>query len=311
MLRSSELNDLSVAELLRLYVGISEQLRTRGITRGENVPTGDLAEFLFCRSYSWIQANNSEKAFDAEDNEGKRYQIKGRRIHQRTKSRQLSAIRDLDGFDVLAAVLFDHEYRVLRAALIPNEVVRERSVHVEHDNKWQFMLTDDVWSEESVKDVTGILGNTWNQLCSTTPIQGSSGNNSGLSIQKLEEKSREKFMDKKSAMARVNSEQGYLLLNNRNTSYSNVNAAKPVWWFNIDPRKFQNDLHLLCAKNTGFIWLTIKAGMFDRLERTFRIRPDKGLVDLEISCGRERYMHDVKSGGNGYDFRPHIRREWS
>ncbi len=311
MLRSSELNNLSVAELLRLYVGISEQLRFRGITRGENVPTGDLAEFLFCHSYSWIQASNSEKAFDAKDNEGKRYQIKGRRIHQRTSSRQLSAIRDLDGFDVLAAVLFDHDYRVSRAALIPNRIVRKRSVHVAHDNKWQFMLTDDVWNEESVNDVTGILENTWNQLCSTKPIQESLGNHVSLPMQKVEEKPREKFVDKKSAMARVNSEQGDLLLNNLNTSYSKVNAAKPVWWFNIDPRKFQNDLHLLCAKNTGFIWLTIKAGMFDSLERMFRIRPDKGLVDLEISCGRERYMHDVKSGGNGYDFRPHIRREWS
>ena len=82
-------DNLSVAELLGLHVGISEQLRSRGIVRGENVPTGDLAEFLFCRSYEWTQANNSEKAFDAKDGEGKRYQIKGRRIHQRTNSRQL------------------------------------------------------------------------------------------------------------------------------------------------------------------------------------------------------------------------------
>lgn len=75
------LNDLTVAELLRLHVGIGEQLRTRGITRGEDVPTGDLAEFLFCRAYGWEQAGNSEKAFDATDSEGRRYQIKGRRIH--------------------------------------------------------------------------------------------------------------------------------------------------------------------------------------------------------------------------------------
>ena len=40
--------------------------------------------------------------------------------------RQLSAIRDVEGFDALAAVLFDHQYRVFRAALIPGVVVRER-----------------------------------------------------------------------------------------------------------------------------------------------------------------------------------------
>ena len=36
-----------------------------------------------------------------------RDRIKGRRLHARNGSRQLSAIRDLDGFDMLAAVLFD------------------------------------------------------------------------------------------------------------------------------------------------------------------------------------------------------------
>lgn len=132
-----------------------------------------LAEYLFCRSYEWKQANNSEKAFDAKDCKGKRYQIKGRRMHQRTNSRQLSAIRELGGFDTLAAVLFDHEYRVSRAALIPNEVVRNRSKHVKRDNKWNFILTDDVWDEEGISDVSEVLKTTWNQLCSMDSTDGS------------------------------------------------------------------------------------------------------------------------------------------
>ena len=166
---SLSLSDLSVEGLLSLHVGIAEELRIRGITRGENVPTGDLAEFLFCRSYSWKQAANSEKAFDAEDEDGSRYQIKGRRINQYNKSRQLSAIRDLDGFETLAAVLFDHEFRVWRAALIPNEVIRNRSKYVRHDNKWNFILRDDVWDIAGVIDVTDNLQHTWRQLCSCVP----------------------------------------------------------------------------------------------------------------------------------------------
>ena len=166
---SPNLKSISIAELLSLHVGISGELRTRGIMRGENIPTGDLAEFLFCRCYSWNQAANSEKAFDAKDGQGNRYQIKGRRLNQHNPSRQLSAIRDLEGFDVLAAVLFDHEYRVSRAALIPNEVVRNRSKHVAHDNKWNFILTDDVWNLENVEDVTKNLRTTWHQLCATVP----------------------------------------------------------------------------------------------------------------------------------------------
>ena len=163
------LKALSIAELLRLHVGINEELRYRKVMRGENNPTGDLAEFLFCCCYSWEQAGNSEKAFDAKDDQGNRYQIKGRRLNKYNPSRQLSAIRSLDGFETLAAVLFDHEYRVSRAALIPKEVICNHSTHVKHDNKWNFILTDKVWTLSNVKDVTDKLQTTWERFCASVP----------------------------------------------------------------------------------------------------------------------------------------------
>ncbi len=161
-----DLKNLSTGSLLSLHAGIMEELRCRDVVRSANNPTGDLAEFLFCRAFSWQQAENSERGFDASDSRCTRYQIKGRRLHRRNKSRQLSAIRDFDGFDTLAAVLFDDEYRVSRAALIPNAVVRERCKFVRHTNSHKFMLTDDVWDDERVTDVTeklqtaesGVLG---------------------------------------------------------------------------------------------------------------------------------------------------------
>jgi hypothetical protein len=75
----------TTAELLTMHAAIMEELRGRNVLRS---------------------ATNSVKGYDALDDAGTRYQVKGRRIHQRNKSRQLSAIRDLDGFDVLAVVLF-------------------------------------------------------------------------------------------------------------------------------------------------------------------------------------------------------------
>ena len=152
-----DLKNLPLASLLGLQAGIMEELRCRGIARTENNLTGNLAEFLFCCALSWRLAPNSEKGFTAWDDHGKRLQIKGRRLHPRNKSRQLSAIRDRDGFDTLAAVLFDNEYRVCRAALIPSKVVRERCKFVQHTNSYKFMLTDDVWDDGRVKDVTGKL----------------------------------------------------------------------------------------------------------------------------------------------------------
>src|SRR5690606_22222507 len=80
---------LSVAELLVLHAQIGEELRDRGVVRSANNPTGDLAEYLFCRAFNWKQAPNSERGYDAIGSDGIRYQIKGRRIHRRNKSRQL------------------------------------------------------------------------------------------------------------------------------------------------------------------------------------------------------------------------------
>ena len=151
------LRDKPIFELLALHAAIMEELRARNVLRSANNPTGDLAEYLFCAALGWTQEANSAKAFDATGDDGTRYQIKGRRLHHRNKSRQMSAIRDLDGFDVLAGILFDDDYRVMRAALIPAAVVRDRSTYIAHTNSHKFLLRDDVWDAPGVIDVTDCL----------------------------------------------------------------------------------------------------------------------------------------------------------
>lgn len=147
---------LSVPELLALHAQIGEELRERGVVRSANNPTGDLAEYLFCRAFGWRQAPNSERGYDATGADGTCYQIKGRRTHRRNKSRQLSAIRDINGghFDVLAGLLFDDDFKVMKAALIPIALVIERSTFVAHTNSNKFMLRDEVWNAPGVRDVT-------------------------------------------------------------------------------------------------------------------------------------------------------------
>lgn len=147
---------LSVAELLVLHAQIGEELRERGVVRSANNPTGDLAEYLFCTAFGWLQAPNSVRGYDATGPDGTRYQIKGRRIHQRNRSRQLSAIRNIGSrpFDTLAGVLFDDGFRVVRAALIPIAFVIERSTFIAYTNSNKFMLRDEVWNAPGVRDVT-------------------------------------------------------------------------------------------------------------------------------------------------------------
>jgi hypothetical protein len=148
-------SDLSPQELLVLHSKVAEELRARRITRTLNNPTGDLAEYLFCKAFGWTQAKNSHAKIDAIDAAGIRYQVKGRRI-TKNKSRQLGAIRDLAGahFEFLAGVLFSEDYGVLRAAIIPWSVIDKYATFVTQTNSHKFLLRDDVWNATGVRDVT-------------------------------------------------------------------------------------------------------------------------------------------------------------
>lgn len=154
-----DLSNLRPAALLVLHAEVSDELRARGITRSANNPTGDLAEYLFCKAFGWKQSGNPHANFDAIDDAGVRYQVKGRRLTRHSKSRQLSAIRDLGGehFDSLAGVLFNADYTVFRAALIPHAVAVERANERRSSSTptaTRFLLRDDVWSSPGVRDVT-------------------------------------------------------------------------------------------------------------------------------------------------------------
>jgi hypothetical protein len=151
-----DLSTFSPATLLALHAQVAGELRTRGITHSSNNPTGDLAEYLFCKAFGWTQSGNSNRSVDAVGPDGTPYQIKGRRLTRFNKSRQLSAIRDLHGlhFDFLAGVLFGEDYSIIRAALIPHAIALERASFVEHTNSHRFLLRDDVWNAPGVRDVT-------------------------------------------------------------------------------------------------------------------------------------------------------------
>lgn len=155
----ADLSSMNVVELLKLHARIADELRARGVTRTSNNPTGDLAEFLFCRAFDWQQTGNSNANLDAISSDGARYQIKGRRLTRPNRSRQLSAIRDLDGghFDFLAGVLFAEDYTVLRAVIVPRASIAQRATFVARTNSHRFFLRDDVWNLPGARDVTAEL----------------------------------------------------------------------------------------------------------------------------------------------------------
>lgn len=153
---STSIQQRPVRELLALYGEILNELRRRKVVRTGNSPVGDYAELLFARAFGWSLEANSASGHDAVDPAGVRYQIKGRRLGHPNASRQLSAIRRLDQgtFDNLAAVLFEPSFKVLRAVIVPHEVVAARARRVEHTNSWTFILDDKVWLAAGARDVT-------------------------------------------------------------------------------------------------------------------------------------------------------------
>lgn len=130
------LKKLEIKELLNLHASVITELQERNIVRTQNNPLGDYTEWLVSKALDLELQTNSKIGYDGISKTGVRFQIKGRRITPRNKSRQLSAIRKYEykDFDVLAAVLFNESFEVIEAYLIPHDVVGEYAIHRSHVN---------------------------------------------------------------------------------------------------------------------------------------------------------------------------------
>ena len=150
-----DLRDLTVKELLQLNSSILNELKRRRIVRTKNNPVGDYTEWIVSKGLGLELANNSSVGYDGIDSEGIKIQIKGRRVTPDNNSRQLGAIRKLDekNFDQLAAVIFDENYDILNAVLIPHEVIKEYATYRSHVNAHILQLKGHILSDPRVKDI--------------------------------------------------------------------------------------------------------------------------------------------------------------
>ena len=150
-----DLRELSVKELLQLHSSIINELKRRKIVRTKNNPVGDYTEWLVAKGLGLELAGNSSACYDGIDSEGVKFQIKGRRVTPDNKSRQLSAIRKLDekNFDQLAAVIFDENYEIIDAVLIPHKVIGEYAKYRNHVNAHILLLKGPILNDPRVKEI--------------------------------------------------------------------------------------------------------------------------------------------------------------
>jgi hypothetical protein len=156
MREMQDLRTKSVETLMRLHYRVLDELKGRNIISAAHAPLGEYAEHLFAEAYDWKLSEQIFNAgFDATDRDGARIQIKARRLTG-PSSRQLNAIHKLkqNPFDKLAVVLFTPDLEVARAAIIPLDIVKERSTYNPNTNSWRFLLEDTVWDLPNVQDAT-------------------------------------------------------------------------------------------------------------------------------------------------------------
>lgn len=131
-----DLSHLSISELLKLHASAIDELKNRGVLRTKNNPVGDYAEWLVSSALNLTLAANSAAGHDAESIDGKKIQIKGRRVTASNRSRQLGVIRNLEkrDFDELIVVIFNEVYEIIEAYLIPHSIISEYSSYRAHVN---------------------------------------------------------------------------------------------------------------------------------------------------------------------------------
>jgi hypothetical protein len=152
-------NKKTVRQLFETFAAIMVERRQRGVVRSANSPVGDYAELLVCRALALKREPLSTKGYDATDKRGRRYEIKGRRPTDENPSRQLSAIRDIDGehFDFLAIVLFAPDFAVTHAFVVPAAHIKAAAQYRKHVNAWILQARDSLFTQRGVRDITELV----------------------------------------------------------------------------------------------------------------------------------------------------------
>jgi len=150
------MEEVPTNKLLQDFGAILVELRRRGICRSENIPTGDLAEYLACKALGLTIEAKSAKGFDAVDAVGARYQIKGRRITPWNSSTQLSAVRDLPSgpFDFLIVVLFDQEFQLTAAYRFSYAACQQAARFVDRTNSYTLFANSSLITHPDTLDLT-------------------------------------------------------------------------------------------------------------------------------------------------------------
>lgn len=157
--RTNDLKRLKVLDLLGLYSDIIGELCEREILRSVNNPAADYAEYLVTKALLLHRSPKSAKGFDAADDRGGRYEIKARRLTRMSRPTRFGTIRKLEDhrFNFLVVVLFDENFLVTHARILPRVYITKKAFWQAHVNGWILPIRDDLWVCKGGIDITSKL----------------------------------------------------------------------------------------------------------------------------------------------------------
>lgn len=158
---ASEVNlkKLSSIQLLRNHFGIMEELKKQGVIRTRNNPISGYAEWLVSKKLNLLLTGNSTQGVDAIDKKGKRYQVKARHLVSPSSSRQLGVIRNLGKkqFDVLLVVMFDRNFNIENAYLVPHKIIGRYARYSKHQNGHILIIKGGILTDRWIKEISSLL----------------------------------------------------------------------------------------------------------------------------------------------------------
>jgi hypothetical protein len=147
----------TVDELFGDYARILSELRTMGVIRSANAPAGDYAEWLFQRALGGeIVDSHSVRSYNLTLPDGDRVQVKARVVSDPPGKGQLQAspFRSWDFEFAGLLLLRDSDYTVLRAAMVPVDVVRASATFRTYVNGSVVQLTETLFGHVQSVDLT-------------------------------------------------------------------------------------------------------------------------------------------------------------
>lgn len=157
-----DIKQKSSIELMNTYADILAELNSRKVVRTYNSPVGDYAEWLVAEKLGLVLEHNSQKGYDAYDPKtGLRYQIKSRweRENASVQSRELNVIRNYEEnqFDYLVIVIFDANFGVKEAYMLPHDTIKPYARYNKHQNGYLLIAKGAVLSDQNTENITAKL----------------------------------------------------------------------------------------------------------------------------------------------------------